>query len=57
MKSIKIRIDEKAAQQQCEIGIALTNKIAITSDRIAYEEVFKILRVKTKLVQPKPLKT
>ncbi len=56
LKTIKIDIDEKASHQPCEIGIALTNKIAVTSDKKAYEEIFKTLKTKAILIQPKPLK-
>ncbi|MEM1526810.1 MAG: hypothetical protein QXH10_09760 [Ignisphaera sp.] len=56
IKAMKLNIDEKAFQQPCEVGIALTNKVAVTCDRKAYEEIFKAMKVKAVLVQLKPLK-
>ncbi|MDK6027896.1 hypothetical protein QPL79_00755 [Ignisphaera sp. 4213-co] len=56
LRNLGLEIDEKVFQQPCEVGLALTNRVAVTCDRKAYNEIFKALNMRAVLVVPKPLK-
>lgn len=56
IKTLGLQIDENSSQRPCEIGIALTKGFAVTSDKRAFDEIFKFLNAKAAFTVPKPIK-
>lgn len=56
IRTLGLQIDENSSQRPCEIGIALAKGFAVTSDKKAFDDIFKFLNIKAVFTVPKPIK-